>query len=109
LNPFLQDCVSGHPNSSFLVFDAYELFQPWNTPLYVMRWKGASSDMRKRLICIVGLVSLGRTTVAAEDASDRFYHAIRNDDLSTVRGLMKASTANSKDQRESTPLMHAAA
>jgi ankyrin repeat protein len=46
---------------------------------------------------------------SAEDASDRFYQAIRNDDLSTLRGLVKASTANSKDQRESTPLMYAAA
>lgn len=65
--------------------------------------------MRKRLICIVGVVSFGFAAVAAEDASDRFYQAIRNDDLSTLRGLVKASTVNSKDQRESTPLMYAAA
>ncbi len=65
--------------------------------------------MRKRLIFIVGLVSVGHTTVAAEDASERFYQAIRNDELSTLRGLVKASTVNSKDQRESTPLMYAAA
>ena len=65
--------------------------------------------MRKSLICIVGAVLLGFTAVAAEDASDRFYQAIRNDDLQTLRGLVKASTVNSKDQRESTPLMYAAA
>src|SRR5579863_5081649 len=65
--------------------------------------------MRKRLICIVGVVMLRFTAVAAEDASDRFYQAIRNDDLSTLRGLVNALTVNSRDQRESTPLMYAAA
>jgi len=45
----------------------------------------------------------------AQDPGDRFYQAIRNDDLSTLRALLKTSDVNLKDQKETTPLMYAAA
>src|ERR1700687_6021832 len=44
----------------------------------------------------------------AQNPSDQFYKAIRNNDLSTLRTLLKTSDVNLKDQRESTPLMYAA-
>ncbi len=49
------------------------------------------------------------STAFAEDASDRYYQAIRNNDLASVRSLLKASDVNLKDQRGGTPLMYAAA
>jgi ankyrin repeat protein len=45
----------------------------------------------------------------AESPGDRFYHAIRNNDLAALRGLIKSSDVNTKDERGSTPLMYAAA
>jgi ankyrin repeat protein len=45
----------------------------------------------------------------AQEPSDRFYQAIRNNDLSTLRTLLKTSDVNLKDQKETTPLMYAAA
>ena len=47
--------------------------------------------------------------IFAEDSSDRFYEAIRNNDLASLRALLKTTGVNLKDQRESTPLMYAAA
>src|SRR5260370_38955975 len=57
------------------------------------------------------LVALSVSVIAAfaQEPSDRFYQAIRNNDLSTLRTLLKTSNANLKDQKESTPLMYAAA
>jgi ankyrin repeat protein len=64
--------------------------------------------MRGNLITIASIFVLGVTAVAQEP-SDRFYQAIRNNDLSSLRSLAKTSDVNVKDQRESTPLMYAAA
>jgi ankyrin repeat protein len=65
--------------------------------------------MRGNLTSIAGLFVLGAVTAAAQEPSDRFYQAIRNNDLSSLRTLIKTSDVNIKDQRESTPLMYAAA
>src|SRR5258708_54720 len=56
-------------------------------------------------LCVLAFVA----SAFAQDPSDRFYQAIRNDDLSTLRALLKTSDANLKDQKETTPLMYAAA
>src|SRR5258708_40012155 len=45
----------------------------------------------------------------AQDASDRFYDAIRNNDLGSLHGLIKTSDVNAKDKHGSTPLMYSAA
>jgi ankyrin repeat protein len=60
-------------------------------------------------LCSICLVVFGALTAAAQEPSDRFYQAIRNNDLTSLRDLVKTSDVNSKDQRESTPLMYAAA
>ena len=65
--------------------------------------------MRRNLTSIVCLAVLGLVSAVAEEPSDRFYQAIRNNDLASLRALVKSSDVNIKDQRESTPLMYAAA
>ena len=65
--------------------------------------------MMRGKLCSICLVVLGALTAAAQEPSDRFYQAIRNNDLTSLRDLVKTSDVNSKDQRESTPLMYAAA
>jgi ankyrin repeat protein len=65
--------------------------------------------MRRNLysaVCLFGLSVLG---AQAQDASERFYQSIRNNDLASLRTLVKTLDVNVKDQRESTPLMYAAA
>jgi len=52
---------------------------------------------------------LGVVAAGAQEPSDRFYQAIRNNDLPALRELVKNSNVNLKDQRDSTPLMYAAA
>jgi ankyrin repeat protein len=44
-----------------------------------------------------------------EDISDRFYQAIRTNDLAMIRSLANSKTVNAKDGRGTTPLMQAAA
>src|SRR5579872_982187 len=56
----------------------------------------------------LALTLLG-TTAFAQNVSDRFYQSIRNDDLATLRVLIKDNGANVKDPRGQTPLMFAAA
>jgi ankyrin repeat protein len=55
------------------------------------------------------LFALGALTAAAQDASDHYYQAIRNNDMQTLRGLLKTAEVNTKDPRGSTTLMYAAA
>ena len=61
----------------------------------------------RRVIACLLLSGLG--IAVAQEASDSFYRAIRNNDLASLRSLIKTSDVNTKDQRESTPLMYAAA
>ncbi|HEV2686908.1 MAG TPA: ankyrin repeat domain-containing protein, partial [Bryobacteraceae bacterium] len=65
--------------------------------------------MRRILSSAVCLLALVVTGVQAQDASERYYQSIRNNDLAALRVLVKSSDVNIKDQRESTPLMYAAA
>jgi ankyrin repeat protein len=65
--------------------------------------------MRRNLTSIVCLLVLCVLAAVAQEPSDRFYQAIRNNDLASLGNLVKTSDVNVKDQRESTPLMYAAA
>ena len=62
------------------------------------------------LICALAGVTV-YVAVAADspDASARFYQAIRNDDLATLRGLIAAGGVDVKDKNGSTPLMYSGA
>ncbi|HEY3455602.1 MAG TPA: ankyrin repeat domain-containing protein [Bryobacteraceae bacterium] len=52
----------------------------------------------------------GQTAVTkAQSVSDRFYQAIRNDDLAALKELAANGDINARDQRGATPLMYAAA
>ena len=51
----------------------------------------------------------GPTPAAAQTISDRFYQAIRNNDLATIKRLVTSADINVRDQRGATPLMYAAA
>jgi ankyrin repeat protein len=53
--------------------------------------------------------ALGIGGAVAQDASESFYQAIRNNDVGTLRTLLKNADANTKDKRGTTPLMMAAA
>lgn len=46
---------------------------------------------------------------AAQEDSNRFYRAIRDNDLKPLKALVKTSEPNLRDKRGSTPLMYAAA
>jgi ankyrin repeat protein len=56
------------------------------------------------LLC-AGSIASGAEVVL----SDRFYQAIRNDDLPSLKALMKSQDINTRDRRGATPLMVAAA
>jgi ankyrin repeat protein len=55
------------------------------------------------------MLTLPGTAAFAQNLGDRFYQAVRNDDLATLRALVKDNGANVKDARGQTPLMFAAA
>ena len=46
--------------------------------------------------------------LTAQEPSDRFYEAIRNDDITALRAQIKISDVNFRDQHGTTPLMYAA-
>src|SRR5260370_8172787 len=66
--------------------------------------------MNRRIasLCLSGLVLSVASSYAQADA-DRFYQAIRDNDLSAIGTLLKSSDVNLKDKRGTTPLMYAAA
>jgi ankyrin repeat protein len=68
--------------------------------------------MSIRKVCLLFLVAaaaFAQNASSGNDASDRFYQAVRNDDLTTLRALIKDNGANAKDYHGQTPLMFAAA
>jgi len=65
--------------------------------------------MCRRFLSALFVLAFGVVSAFAQNPSDAFYQAIRSNDLSTLRTLLKTSGANLKDQKESTPLMYAAA
>jgi ankyrin repeat protein len=68
-------------------------------------------DMPKARIPVVFTFALALmgTAASAQNVSERFYQSVRNDDLATLRALVKDHGANVKDPRGQTPLMFAAA
>jgi ankyrin repeat protein len=63
-----------------------------------------------RIPTILGLAfALIGTAAFPQTVSERFYQSVRNDDLATLRSLVKDYGANLKDSRGQTPLMFAAA
>lgn len=63
-----------------------------------------------RLSTVLVLVwALTGTAAFAQSPSERYYQAVRNDDLVALRGLVKEQGANPRDPRGQTPLMFAAA
>ena len=55
------------------------------------------------------LFALLTGAAAAQESSDRFYQAIRSNDIRSLQGMLTTADLNTKDQRGSTPLMYAAA
>ena len=70
-----------------------------------------TSGMLKVRISLIFLLALALagTSAFAQNVSDRFYQSVRNDDLATLRSLVKEYGADSKDSLGQTPLMFAAA
>ena len=60
-------------------------------------------------IILTLVLALAGTAASAQNVSERFYQSVRNDDLATLRVLVKDNGANVKDARGQTPLMFAAA
>jgi len=58
---------------------------------------------------VLALLCLPATIALAQQPSDRFYAAIRGNDLPALRGLLKEQGPNVPDTRDHTPLMIAAA
>jgi Ankyrin repeats (3 copies) len=54
-------------------------------------------------------VVLSVGAAGAQEPADRWYGAIRDNNLNAVESLAKSGSVNEKDKRGSTPLMHAAA
>jgi len=52
---------------------------------------------------------IGAMLTSAKGADDRFYEAIRNNNINALNAHLKISDANSRDQHGTTPLMYAAA
>src|SRR5574340_1210485 len=65
--------------------------------------------MHRRLTSALCLCALAVLPALAQDSSEKFYQAIRNNDLSSLRSLLKGADVNTRDTHETTPLMYAAA
>src|SRR5205085_210069 len=57
----------------------------------------------------ISLSILGSFAIVGQDTSDRYYQAIRNNDSSSLRALVKTADVNTPDKHGTTPLMYAAA
>src|SRR5205814_2163530 len=75
----------------------------WRAPA-----RGVAMFARTTLVA-VGLAFALATSFAQPAPSDPFYQAIRNDDLSAIRGLVAAHGTEVRDAAGLTPLMLAAA
>ena len=65
--------------------------------------------MRSTALLTMMLLAQGAWGSPASDAADRCYDAIRNNDLAALRSLIKGGDVNTKDKRDTTPLMYASA
>ena len=62
-----------------------------------------------RLICSVSCVAtLTGCSALAQDTPDRFYQAIRNNDVASLRTIATSMAVNTADRHGTTPLMDAA-
>src|SRR5450755_2273019 len=70
-------------------------------------------EMHMRLPGLLGtaqlLLVLSAFVAPAQEPSDQFYQAVRNNDIASLGKLLKTSDANLRDKRGTTPLMYAAA
>src|SRR5258708_6150259 len=64
---------------------------------------------RRRVSLCLSVLVLSAVSSYAQAEADRFYQAIRDNDLSTIGTLLKSYEVNLKDKRGTTPLMYAAA
>jgi ankyrin repeat protein len=58
---------------------------------------------------VVLSAGLAAVSAVAQEPADRFYRAIRDNDLNAVEAMAKSGHVNEKDKRGATPVMHAAA
>ena len=67
--------------------------------------------MRMKFSLALVVIAFGAFGVSGQEqpAGDRFYQAIREDNLAALQGLVSQSGANAKDSQGHTPLMLAAA
>lgn len=65
--------------------------------------------MSRKVKCAGFLLAVNLLPAAAQEPADRFYQAIRNNDIPALRGLLKTLDVNMGDKRGTTPLMYAAA
>jgi ankyrin repeat protein len=65
--------------------------------------------MSKRLHHVLLLSAAIAGAAWGQEASDRFYTAIRENNLPALRALLKSADVNTRDKRGSTPLMYASA
>jgi ankyrin repeat protein len=63
----------------------------------------------KNLIRPAALFAMLATAGLAQDGADRYYQAIRGNDLAALHTLIKSGGVNDKDKRGTTPLHYAAA
>jgi ankyrin repeat protein len=64
--------------------------------------------MKSAIVCSF-LLTAGTLAAAALEPTERYYEAIRSNDLSTLRELIKTVDVNTHDKRGTTPLMYSAA
>jgi ankyrin repeat protein len=64
--------------------------------------------MRTKFAGLILLLALGAAS-SGQESGERFYQAIRNDDLAALRTLVRDAGVNARDAQDQTPLMLAAA
>ncbi|PWU05425.1 MAG: hypothetical protein C5B51_14275 [Terriglobia bacterium] len=65
--------------------------------------------MNRLTLNLVALATLAIPSLVAQEASERFYQAIRQNNLTELTSLLKSGSVNQKDARGGTPLLYAAA
>jgi hypothetical protein len=68
-----------------------------------------TSSAGRTMLWSVLLLTLSASVALGEDLNERFYQSIRNDDLVTLRTLVKENGAGQADSRGQTSVMLAAA
>jgi hypothetical protein len=66
-------------------------------------------NLARRIVPLMCAGTLICCIAFAQDSADRFYQAIRNDNLGSLRSMAVGTAVNSADRHGTTPLMDAAA